>query len=94
MNRAVKILKAPFLRNNMSVQSLMGDVLTVMPFIYVMPIFFYGFRVLKSLIISLAVCYILDQGCLYLKNKNKEPHKKSRIVYYQTIDTIFKRHFQ
>lgn len=31
---------------------------------------------------------------LYLENKNKEPHKKSRIVYYQTIDTFFKRHFQ
>ena len=35
-----------------------------------------------------------DVKILYLKNKNKEPHKKSRIVYYQTIDTIFKRHFQ
>ena len=69
MNRAVKILKAPFLRNNTSVQSLMGDMLTVMPFIYTMPIFFYGFRVLKNLIISLAVCYLLDQLCLYLKNK-------------------------
>jgi hypothetical protein len=31
---------------------------------------------------------------LYLENKNKEPYKKSRIVYYQTIDTIFKRYFQ
>ena len=35
-----------------------------------------------------------DVKILYLENKNKEPHKKSRIVYYQTIDTIFKRHFQ
>lgn len=69
MNRAVKILKAPFLRNSATVQSLMGDMLTVMPFIYTMPIFFYGFRVLKNLIISLAVCYLLDQGCLYLKDK-------------------------
>lgn len=31
---------------------------------------------------------------LYLENKNKEPDKKSRIVYYQTLDTIFKRNFQ
>lgn len=31
---------------------------------------------------------------LYLKNKNKEPNKKSRIVYYQTLETIYKRHFQ
>ena len=31
---------------------------------------------------------------LYLENKNKEPDKKSRIVYYQTLDTIFKRYFQ
>lgn len=69
MNRAVKILKAPFLRNSLTVQSLMGDMLTVMPFIYIMPIFFYGFRVVKSLIISLAVCYVLDQLCLYIKNK-------------------------
>lgn len=69
MNRAVKILKAPFLRNNTSVQSLMGDMLIVMPFIYTMPIFFYGFRVLKNLIISLAVCYILDQACLYIKDR-------------------------
>lgn len=30
---------------------------------------------------------------LYLENKNKEPHKKSRIVYYQTLETIYKRHF-
>lgn len=31
---------------------------------------------------------------IYLENKNKEPDKKSRIVYYQTLDTIFKRNFQ
>ena len=35
-----------------------------------------------------------DVKILYLENKKKEPHKKSRIVYYQTIDTIFKRYFQ
>ena len=28
------------------------------------------------------------------ENKNKEPQKKSRIVYYQTLETIYKRHFQ
>lgn len=31
---------------------------------------------------------------LYFKNKNKEPNKKSRIVYYQTLETIYKRSFQ
>ena len=31
---------------------------------------------------------------LYLANKNKEPHKKSRIVYYQTLETIYKRNIQ
>lgn len=31
---------------------------------------------------------------LYLENKNKEPNKKSRIVYYQTLETIYKRNFQ
>ena len=31
---------------------------------------------------------------LYLKNKNKEPNKKSRIVYYQTLETIYRRNFQ
>lgn len=35
-----------------------------------------------------------DVKDLYLENKNKEPDKKSRIVYYQTLDTIFKRNFQ
>ena len=35
-----------------------------------------------------------DVKHLYLENKNKEPDKKSRIVYYQTLDTIFKRNFQ
>lgn len=31
---------------------------------------------------------------LYLENKNKEPNKKSRIVYYQTLETIYRRNFQ
>ncbi len=31
---------------------------------------------------------------LYLENKNKEPKKKSRIVYHETLETIFKRNFQ
>ena len=35
-----------------------------------------------------------DVKDLYLENKNKEPEKKSRIVYYQTLETIYKRHFQ
>lgn len=35
-----------------------------------------------------------DVKDLYLENKNKEPEKKSRIVYYQTLETIYKRNFQ
>ncbi len=35
-----------------------------------------------------------DLRDLYLENKNKEPEKKSRIVYYQTLETIYKRNFQ
>lgn len=35
-----------------------------------------------------------DVKDLYLKNKSKEPKKKSRIVYYQTLETIYRRNFQ
>lgn len=35
-----------------------------------------------------------DVKVLYLNNKNKEPNKKSRIVYYQTLETIYRRNFQ
>ena len=35
-----------------------------------------------------------DVKDLYLNNKNKEPYKKSRIVYYQTLETIYRRNFQ
>ena len=35
-----------------------------------------------------------DVKDLYLNNKNKEPNKKSRIVYYQTLETIYRRNFQ
>ena len=35
-----------------------------------------------------------DVRNLYLENKNKEPNKKSRIVYYQTLETIYRRNFQ
>lgn len=35
-----------------------------------------------------------DLRDLYLVAKNKEPNKKSRIVYHQTLETIYKRHFQ
>ena len=35
-----------------------------------------------------------DVKVLYLKNKSKEPYKKSRIVYYQTLETIYRRNFQ
>ncbi len=60
MNRTVKITKAPFLRNSGTVQSLMLDMLVAMAFVYMMPIFFYGFRVVKNLAVSLAVCYFVD----------------------------------
>ena len=29
---------------------------------------------------------------LYLENKNREPNKKSRIVYYETLETIYRRY--
>lgn len=35
-----------------------------------------------------------DVKNLYLENKNKEPRKKSRIVYYQTLETFYRRNFQ
>jgi len=35
-----------------------------------------------------------DVKVLYLKNKSKEPEKESRIVYYQTLETIYRRNFQ
>lgn len=35
-----------------------------------------------------------DVKVLYLENKNKEPNKKSRIVYYQTLETIYRRNSQ
>ena len=35
-----------------------------------------------------------DVKDLYLDNKDKEPYKKSRIVYYQTLETIYRRNFQ
>ena len=35
-----------------------------------------------------------DVKDLYLNNKNKEPYKKSRIVYYQTLETIYRRNSQ
>lgn len=35
-----------------------------------------------------------DVKVLYLNNKNKEPKKESRIVYYQTLETIYRRNFQ
>lgn len=35
-----------------------------------------------------------DVKVLYLNNKNKGPKKESRIVYYQTLETIYRRNFQ
>ncbi len=35
-----------------------------------------------------------DLKILYLKNKNKEPNKKSRIVYYQTLEAFYFKNFQ
>lgn len=35
-----------------------------------------------------------DVKVLYLNNKNKEPKKESRIVYYQTLETIYRRNSQ
>ncbi len=69
MNRTVKITKAPFLRNSSTVQSLMGDMLVAMAFVYMMPLFFYGFRVLKNLVVSLAVCYFTDLFVRRIRDK-------------------------
>ena len=52
MNRTVKITKAPFLRDTATVQLIMVDVLVAFAFLYTMPIFYYGLRILKNLIIS------------------------------------------
>lgn len=89
MNRAVKITKAPFLRNSGTVQALMGDMLIVMPFLYAMPIFFYGFRVLKNLIYSLCMCYLLDQGCIWLKNKRFDFKDLSSLVTGAILPLLF-----
>lgn len=35
-----------------------------------------------------------DVKVLYLNNKNKEQKKESRIVYYQTLETIYRRNSQ
>lgn len=35
-----------------------------------------------------------DVKDFYLDNKDKEPYKKSRIIYYQTLETIYRRNFQ
>ncbi len=89
MNKTVKITRAPFLRNSGTVQSLMGDMLTVLPFLYLMPIVFYGFRVLINLIISLAVCYILDMACIWLKDKKFNFSDLSSLVTGALIVLLF-----
>lgn len=89
MNSTVKITKAPFLRSNASVQSLMWDMLLVMPFLYVMPIFFYGFRVLKNLIISLAVCYLTDMLCIRIRDKKFSFGEFSSLVTGAILPLLF-----
>ena len=87
--KAIKITKAPFLRSSSTVQSLMGDMLTVLPFLYIMPIFFYGFRVFFNLIISLAVCYLLDMLCIYVRDKKFDFTDVSSIVTGAILPLLF-----
>ncbi len=89
MSRAVKITRAPFLRSKSTVQSLMCDMLIVMPFVYIMPIFFYGFRVLKNLMVSLAVCYATDMVCTRLKDKRFDFGDVSALVTGAIIPLLF-----
>ena len=67
MKRIQKLTKAPFLRHDGTIRSFMGDMLVVMPFLYAMPLFFYGFRVIKSLLISIIFCYGSDMLCYRVK---------------------------
>ena len=89
MNKAVRITRAPFLRSSGTVQSLMGDMLTVLPFLYALPILFYGFRVLINLIISLATCYLLDMGCTWLRDKKFNWGDFSSIVTGAILPLLF-----
>lgn len=89
MSKAVKITRAPFLRNSGTVRSLLGDMLIVMPFLYAMPIFFYGFRVFKNLIFSLAICYVLDMLCIYLRDKKFNFMDLSSLVTGAVLPLLF-----
>ena len=89
MNRTAKITKAPFLRNSGTVQSLMGDMLVALAFVYVMPIVFYGFRVLKNLIVSLAVCYFSDLLIRRIRDKKFEFFDLSPLVTGAILPLIF-----
>ncbi len=89
MNKAVRITRAPFLRSSGTVQSLMGDMLTVLPFLYALPILFYGFRVLINLIISLASCYLLDMGCTWLRDKKFNWKDLSSLVTGAILPLLF-----
>ena len=44
--------------------------------------------------------YVKNKSCIwnelrdeYLKHKNSEPTKKSRVIYYETLNRIYKKHF-
>lgn len=80
MNRTVKIEKAPFLRSEDTVTSLMGDMLIVLLFLYAVPLYLYGLRVLKNLIVSLFLCYGADQLLGWHKNRRFCPRDLSAMV--------------
>lgn len=89
MNRKVKITKAPFLRDSGTVQSLMGDMLVALAFLYVMPVLFYGFRIVKNLIISLAVCYFLDLLLRRVRDKKYSFDEYSSLVTGALLPLLF-----
>ena len=89
MNRTVKITKAPFLRDTATVQLLMVDVLVAFAFLYTMPIFYYGFRVVKNLIVSCTVCYFSDLLLRRFKEKKFNFFDLSPLVTGAILPLLF-----
>jgi len=89
MNRTVKITKAPFLRHSDTIQTPMFDMLIALAFLYVMPVVFYGFRIVKNLIVSLVVCYFLDLVLRRVRDKSFSFHEYSSLVTGAIIPLLF-----
>lgn len=89
MNRTVKITKAPFLRHSDTIQSPMLDMLIALAFLYIMPVVFYGFRIIKKLIVSLAVCYFLDLLLRRVRDKKFSFDEYSSLVTGAILPLLF-----